>query len=348
MATRDNETSDIDPAMWQLSALTEALGDLTLTIDDSLSVGRGSDNDVVLGSKQVSRNHALLSVLNGKLYVKDLDSSNGTFINDQRIEGNKSKHLKAEDTLSFASFAFKVLPLFENTPVVTDPTATAQTPTTPAAKPTAETQTQTIVPTSIDKTAVDQTSQTTSTLETTPTSETMPIISDSTNELPATDEPVNKETIIADVLSAMPENTQSNKETVMSQDESKEKVVGETVENKPARHESGSPTSASNTHAGAPVSPEHDKTTTTELQREADPDVLRAKQAATAQFSGTANLGQGRDLGTEGNNAMDQAIDNPATSNRTGEKSSGTWFIWVFVIILIIGIAVWLFNMGSV
>ena len=52
---------------WQLNALTEALGDLTLTVTDSLSVGRGSDNDVVLGSKEVSRNHAQLTVLKGQL-----------------------------------------------------------------------------------------------------------------------------------------------------------------------------------------------------------------------------------------------------------------------------------------
>ena len=64
---------------WQLTAITEALGDLVLTVEDTLSVGRGQDNDVVLGSKAVSRKHAELSVLNGQLYVKDLGSSNGTF-----------------------------------------------------------------------------------------------------------------------------------------------------------------------------------------------------------------------------------------------------------------------------
>ena len=37
---------------WQLTALTAALGDLQLSVSDSLSVGRGSDNDVVLAVKR--------------------------------------------------------------------------------------------------------------------------------------------------------------------------------------------------------------------------------------------------------------------------------------------------------
>ena len=83
--TNNSEDVAAKSTTWQLNALTEALGDLTLTVSDSLTVGRGSDNNVVLGSKQVSRNHALLSVLNGNLYLKDLGSSNGTFINDERL-----------------------------------------------------------------------------------------------------------------------------------------------------------------------------------------------------------------------------------------------------------------------
>ena len=101
-------------------------------------------------------------------------------------------------------------------------------------------------------------------------------------------------------------------------------------------------------HEEAVVQPEHDKTTTTALQEEADPDVLRAKQAATGQFSGTANLGQSRDLGTTGNNAMDQAINNSANTGSADKKPSGSWFVWIFLAIIIIGLALWLFNTGMV
>ncbi len=43
---------------------------------------------------------------------------------------------------------------------------------------------------------------------------------------------------------------------------------------------------------------------------------------------------------------MDQEISNPAHTGQVEKKSSGGWFIWVFAAILIIGLALWLFNMG--
>ncbi|WP_227430182.1 FHA domain-containing protein [Psychrobacter sp. I-STPA6b] len=110
-----------ESSQWQLHALTEALGDLTLTVKDSLSVGRGSDNDVVLGSKQISRNHAKLYVLNGQLYIKDLESSNGTKVNDSVLTANKSVLIKADDVISFAVFEFKVSkPVAEAQPVIAE------------------------------------------------------------------------------------------------------------------------------------------------------------------------------------------------------------------------------------
>lgn len=322
-------------ATWQLNALTEALGDLTLSVSDSLSVGRGSDNDVVLGSKQVSRNHAVLSVLNGELYVKDLESSNGTFINEQRIEGNKSQRLNANDTLGFASFDFQVnapvaatLDNEQAAPAVSDePVLSTNAVTSTESIPAAEsTVIAPVVSEAADKKpTIEETSIQEPIVKETVAAE--PVINEPIINEPIAKEPVIKETGIDEVLSVADNNEPSTSTSTPVVDEPAPSAVRQ------AQYD---------TDAAA-----HDKTTTTTLQEEADPDVLRAKQAATAQFSGTANLGQPRDLGTTGNNAMDQALNNPANAGQAEKKPSGGWFIWVFIAILIIGLALWLFNKGS-
>ena len=325
-----------DGAAWQLNALTEALGALTLTVSDSLSVGRGSDNDVVLGSKQVSRNHAVLSVLNGKLYVKDLESSNGTFINDQRIEANKSTNLATNDTLGFASFSFQVsapVAAMDNEEVVADKPTLMLSPDTEIA-PIVEAEPV------VKKNVIEEILPIEDNLQATPSAAVVQTANTS-------DKPVVKETGINEVLSATlteanPVITESTEHTVVTPKEApaptSASIVQEPEPTQPAARQTEQEADAA----------KHDKTTKTALQEEADPDVLRAKQAATGQFSGTANLGQPRDLGTTGNNAMDQAIDNPANAGQIEKKPSGSWFIWVFVAVLIIGLALWLFNMGVV
>lgn len=50
-----------------------------------LTLGRGLENDVVLESLSVSREHARL-VQDGGLFVEDLASRNGTFVNGQRVQ----------------------------------------------------------------------------------------------------------------------------------------------------------------------------------------------------------------------------------------------------------------------
>ncbi|MHC4971511.1 MAG: FHA domain-containing protein [Planctomycetota bacterium] len=48
---------------------------------EKISLGRGLDCDVVLKSTHVSRHHALLAFVNGRWMARDLDSSNGTYLN---------------------------------------------------------------------------------------------------------------------------------------------------------------------------------------------------------------------------------------------------------------------------
>ena len=50
------------------------------------TVGRGEENDVILGDRWISRNHAMLqSMDNGEVYLIDLGSRNGSFINGRRV-----------------------------------------------------------------------------------------------------------------------------------------------------------------------------------------------------------------------------------------------------------------------
>jgi pSer/pThr/pTyr-binding forkhead associated (FHA) protein len=48
-------------------------------------IGRKSDNNIVLEDKRVSRYHAEIIIKDGIHIIKDLDSRNGTFVNDVRI-----------------------------------------------------------------------------------------------------------------------------------------------------------------------------------------------------------------------------------------------------------------------
>ena len=51
----------------------------------SLTIGRSQDNDVVLSHPTVSRRHARIFEHNGAHLIEDLGSSNGTFINGERV-----------------------------------------------------------------------------------------------------------------------------------------------------------------------------------------------------------------------------------------------------------------------
>ena len=57
--------------------------------DDRTQIGRSPDAEVFLDDVTVSRNHALLVRRRDGLYVDDLGSLNGTYVNRHRIESHK-------------------------------------------------------------------------------------------------------------------------------------------------------------------------------------------------------------------------------------------------------------------
>src|SRR3990172_1862105 len=54
---------------------------------DQLTIGRDASNGVAINDSEVSRKHSRLSFQGGKYVVEDLGSTNGTFVNGQRLAG---------------------------------------------------------------------------------------------------------------------------------------------------------------------------------------------------------------------------------------------------------------------
>ena len=69
---------------------------------DRLTFGREPGNDVVLDMPSVSRFHAQVTRVGRRYYVSDLRSSNGTFVNDRRVEGDV--WLNPQDTIRIGPY----------------------------------------------------------------------------------------------------------------------------------------------------------------------------------------------------------------------------------------------------
>lgn len=70
------------------------------------SVGRRPGCSMQLNYKTISGNHADLHLRSGQLWVSDLNSTNGTYVNGRRI--TEATPLREEDLLQFADIAFRV------------------------------------------------------------------------------------------------------------------------------------------------------------------------------------------------------------------------------------------------
>ena len=57
---------------------------------DELSLGRGEENDIVIPHPSVSRAHARLLRRNGVYELMDLNSTNGTFVDERKVSGSAS------------------------------------------------------------------------------------------------------------------------------------------------------------------------------------------------------------------------------------------------------------------
>jgi pSer/pThr/pTyr-binding forkhead associated (FHA) protein len=72
-----------------------------VTEKERLSIGRSSDNDIVLDNRGISRKHARIEVCGEDAIIVDNESLNGTFLNRRKIAEEK---LRDNDTITIGKF----------------------------------------------------------------------------------------------------------------------------------------------------------------------------------------------------------------------------------------------------
>ena len=99
------------------SALKDGIGAQIMLDDREVSIGRDAKNQVSLHAQGVSRYHARVFAQNGDWWVEDVGSTNGTRVNNSKLE--ETQTLKHGDTIAFGRACYKFLLLSEPHEVVT-------------------------------------------------------------------------------------------------------------------------------------------------------------------------------------------------------------------------------------
>ncbi|MBP2644819.1 MAG: fhaB 14, partial [Firmicutes bacterium] len=74
-------------------------------IEDSVSIGRGDNNAIVVDETFVSHEHACITRYKHEFWLSDLTSTNGTFLNNQRVQ--EDVKLKSGDIITIGSASFR-------------------------------------------------------------------------------------------------------------------------------------------------------------------------------------------------------------------------------------------------
>lgn len=104
------EASSGQAGGWFLEGLLGPGRNFEIRIDPiPFSVGRQKDSDLYLSARDISRHHAEILRRDGVLWVRDLGSTNGTFLNRERLTADGGEApLRHGDILHFGANEFRV------------------------------------------------------------------------------------------------------------------------------------------------------------------------------------------------------------------------------------------------
>ena len=96
-------------AVANLSIATGTLDEQLMNLSkDFYEIGREEKSEMIhINSKKASRQHAFINKKIGKFYLTDNNSTNGTFINNQKIHPNEPYRLANQDEIKIGGVLLK-------------------------------------------------------------------------------------------------------------------------------------------------------------------------------------------------------------------------------------------------
>ena len=76
------------------------------------TIGSGRKNDIIIPQKNVSKKHAVIGLIDGKVMISDLGSMSGTWVNEERIVTHGP--LGAQDSIVIGTGKISVMLVVEN------------------------------------------------------------------------------------------------------------------------------------------------------------------------------------------------------------------------------------------
>jgi len=115
MSREDDTIYSESPLGQRLSKMKRSAGSQLLyngkifPIVSEISIGRSKENDIVIEDGMTSRKHAIIQKIKEDFFLKDLGSSNGTYVNEERVPEHKYMRLHKKDKITIGRTFFTII-----------------------------------------------------------------------------------------------------------------------------------------------------------------------------------------------------------------------------------------------
>lgn len=84
-------------------------GNKKISLSRIITIGRAKGNTIVLNDPLVSRKHAIIEERLGTYYVRDLESTNSTYINKNPLKPGEEKKLQPGSIINIGKSELKII-----------------------------------------------------------------------------------------------------------------------------------------------------------------------------------------------------------------------------------------------